>query len=69
MLIKRKRIIECNIFRRIKDTHLYSRCIDCKVYNSSYPNHHCCSSIELSIHCDNINKLHYFNCCRWIYVM
>jgi hypothetical protein len=57
MLIKRKRIIECNIFMRTKSTDLYSRCIDCSKY----------AKISLTVcrlvqDCDKVNTgLHNFS--------
>lgn len=65
MLCKKRKITYLEKFIRVK--YVCPRCLACKVYNSSA--YHCCSSVELSVHCDNINKSHYFNYGYWIYVV
>ena len=58
MLVKRKRIIKCNIFRRTKSTDLYSRCIDCNKY-AKISSLTVCRLVE---DCDKVNTgLHNFS--------
>lgn len=61
MLIKRKRIIECNIFKRTKGTDILTRCTDCNKFLEIL---HICS---LSTICDKVNKgLHSYSGLKYV---